>query len=255
MTTDELTKKPEVAEIEIEKLKQSLDFNKAILKNLAQELSLPITNMKTAIRLLESMPPKRENTQKYLRLLGQECEQQNILLAALQEFIQLDQINLDIPYKPFKLADVIAGIVSTYQPLAMEKGVMLGYTMPAQLPLINYPEPWFKPIVQNLLHNSLKFTPPLGRILLNVEIKAKYLELRLSDTGVGIEHHELPHIFESFYRGHHGMRAQPNSAGLGLTVVKWLVERGGGTITVNSQLNKGSVFTVLLPLADYQKKM
>ena len=193
------------------------------------------------------MQSKREQRQRYLDLLQGECEKQNAILSAVQEFIQLDQLSLTPPHYP-RLEDLIPGIVSTYQPLAEERGILLGYTIPAGFPLVACPEPWLRQILLNLLSNSLKFTNTNGRVYVQASLKQGKVELTISDTGKGIESSEIPKIFNSFYRGKHLSVTQANSAGLGLAVVKQLLTRCGGTIAVNSKLERGTTFVLTLPI-------
>ena len=226
---------------------ESSRFKEELLKNFAQEISIPLTNIKTALYLLESMQSKREQRQRYLDLLQGECEKQNAILSAVQEFIKLDQLSLTPPHYP-RLEDLIPGIVSTYQPLAEERGILLGYTIPAGFPPVACPEPWLRQILLNLLSNSLKFTNTNGRVYVQASFKQGKVELTISDTGKGIESSEIPKIFNSFYRGKHLSVIQANSAGLGLTVVKQLLTRCGGTIAVNSKLERGTTFVLTLPI-------
>jgi signal transduction histidine kinase len=225
---------------------QLLHFQEELLKNFAQEISVPFTNIKTALRLLDSMQSKREQRQRYLELLERECEKQNALLSGIQEFLQLQQ-STNLSSYP-KLEDIIPGIVSTYQPLAEERGISLGCTIPEGFPPVACPEPWLRQILLNLLSNSLKFTSSNGRVYVQAALKQERVELTVSDTGRGIEMSDLPNIFNSFYRGKNLKSDQMNSAGLGLAVVKHLLNRCGGTIQVSSKPEKGTTVLLTLPV-------
>ena len=214
------------------------------LHNLVRELRSPITHMKTALSLLESKQIKGEQRQRYLEMLNYECERQNSLITGLLNLLQID-IKTEVEY--LKLDDFVPGIVSTYQPLAREKDIQLGYTIPAQLPPVSCPTPWLRQIIISLLHNSLQFTPAKGRVFVQASLKDEYLEISVSDTGVGIDNKELTKIFHSFYRGKAAVSTRVAGAGLGLTLVQQLVRRCGGSIAVNSKIGKGSTFKVLLP--------
>ena len=218
------------------------------LMNMTREMGVPLTNMKTALRLLDSMQNKREQRQRYLDLLKRECDRQNLLITGLQEFIQLNH-PLDEKDKTVRLEDSVPGIVSTYQAIAEEKGISLGYTIPAGFPAINCPNAWLRLILHHLLHNSLKFTKAEGRIYVQSALKGQTIELVISDTGVGIDNSDIPHVFESFYRGRNAISPELAGAGLGLAIVKQLVQRCGASISVNSYLGKGTTFRILLPVA------
>lgn len=219
------------------------------LMKITRELGVPLTNMKTALYLLDSMQNKREQRQRYLDLLKRECDRQNLLITGLQEFIQLNH-PLDEKDKTVRLEDSVPGIVSTYQAIAEEKGIALGYTIPAGFPAINCPNSWLRLILYHLLHNSLKFTKAKGRIYVQSALKEQTIELVISDTGVGIDSSDIPHLFESFYRGRNATSPELSGAGLGLAIVKQLVQRCEASITVNSHLGRGTTFRILFPIAN-----
>ena len=226
-------------------LVESLWLKEEFLTNLLRELRPPLTNMKTALRLLESKQLKRDQRQRYLELLHRECDRQNSLLIGLLEFVQLDA---DETVASVNLEDLVPGVVSTYQPLAIEKGIMLGYTIPADLPPVACPAHWLRQIIINLLHNSLKFTASQGRVYVQASSLKESVELTVSDTGVGIDSSELPQIFNIFYRGRAANSEDTASAGLGLTMVQQLLDRCGGSISVTSKIGSGSMFKVVLPV-------
>lgn len=219
-----------------------------LLKRVVQELRTPLTNMKTALKLLDSPQLKPAQRQRYTQLLKTECDRQISLMAGLQEIVQLESEPEPTALPLVQLATIVPGVVSTYQPLAQEKGIQLGYTVPRDLPCVLCLETWLRQIVINLLHNSLKFTPTGGQVQVRATLQGEYLQLGFSDTGIGIATHEIPRIFDSFYRGRSTI-SDNTGAGLGLTIVQQLLLRCGGSISVTSRLGEGSNFKVLLPIA------
>ncbi|MFM1843019.1 MAG: Histidine Kinase [Cyanobacteriota bacterium] len=216
--------------------------------NAIRELGIPLTHMKTGLRLLESLQHKREQRQRYLDLLKQECDRQNSLLTGLQELLQIDQTSLDSQSQDsVRIEDCVPGVVSTYQPLAKEKGIALGYTIPGDYPAIACSAADLRTILQHLLHNSLKFTPQGGKVHVKAHRQEHSVELVVSDSGCGIEMPDIPHLFDCFYRGRNALM-DDQGAGLGLTIVQRLVKRRGGTIRVNSHPGRGSYFYVNVPI-------
>jgi two-component system, OmpR family, phosphate regulon sensor histidine kinase PhoR len=223
-----------------------LGLQEGFLNDLVQELRSPITHMKTALSLLESKQIKGEQRQLYLQMVSNECDRQNSLVSGLLGLLQLDTPT-EAEY--LRLDDLVPGIVSTYQPLAEEKEIQLGYTIPANLPPISCPKSWFRQIMINLLNNSLQFTPAKGKVFVQASFKkeTQQIEILVTDTGVGIPSKEISRIFDGFYRTKPSDRAQSAGAGLGLTLVKQSIQRSGGEIFVSSQPNKGTVFKILMP--------
>ncbi len=226
----------------------NLHHQEEFLKRVAQELRTPLTNMKTALKLLDSAQLMPIQRQRYMQLLNTECDRQNSLITGLLELVQLESDPQPTVMRSVQLVDIVPGVVSTYQPLAQEKGIQLGYTVPVGLPSVSCLESWLRQIVINLLHNSLKFTPTGGQVRVKVTLQGEYVQLAVSDTGIGIATGELSKIFDSFYRGR-PTTAENTGAGLGLTIVQKLLIRCGGSIAVTSSLGEGANFKVLLPVA------
>ncbi|QKQ75968.1 DICT sensory domain-containing protein [Nostoc sp. TCL240-02] len=216
------------------------------LKNLCQELRIPLTHIKTALSLLNSPNLKPTQRQRYLQMLNTQCDQQNSLITGLLELVQLERNLEGMVLESVRLSDVVPGVVSTYQPLAQEKGIMLAYTVPTELPSIWCVSGGLRQIVINLLHNSIKFTPNGGEVWVRARLQGDYIQLEFRDTGIGIAESEISKIFERFYRVRTGSTEDYAGAGLGLTIVQQLLLRCGGSISVKSKLYEGSTFTVQL---------
>ena len=107
---------------------------------------------------------------------------------------------------------------------------------------------WLGRLVLNLVDNAIKFTPSLGRVLVGVSGRGEGAILEVRDTGEGIAPDVLPHIFEPFFRADPARSRKVEGAGLGLSLVKWIVDRHRGRIEVQSRPGQGSTFTVWLPV-------
>ncbi len=149
---------------------------------------------------------------------------------------------------PVVLFDLVPGIVSTYQALAQEKGLMLAYTIPASIPSVHFPEAALKQVLVKLIENAINFTPAGGQIWLTANANAPFVQIEVRDTGIGIPPEDLAKIFERFYRVPRARMDIPG-VGLGLTIVQKLLLGLGGAVSVRSELGQGSTFTVLLPTA------
>ncbi|MEH1865020.1 MAG: DICT sensory domain-containing protein [Nostoc sp.] len=223
-------------------------FQDEYLKNLCQELRIPLTHIKTALSLLNSPNLKPTQRQRYLQMLNTQCDQQNSLITGLLELVQLERNLEGMVLESVRLSEIVPGVVSTYQPLAQEKGIMLAYTVPTELPSIWCVSGGLRQIVINLLHNSIKFTPNGGEVWVRARLQGDYVQLEFRDTGIGIAESEIAKIFERFYRVRTGSTEDYAGAGLGLTIVQQLLLRCGGSISVKSKLYEGSTFTVQLAI-------
>jgi signal transduction histidine kinase len=150
-----------------------------------------------------------------------------------------------VELEPVSLASVAQPLVDAIQPVAEEKGVTVG--------LIADPNVWclgdatrLRHLMLNLLNNALQYTPAGGRIDVQVGRTGHVPFLRVTDTGEGISPEDLPHIFRRFYRGDRARQRGTGNAGLGLAIVRWIVDAHGGDIQVQSQPGNGARFTVTL---------
>jgi two-component system, OmpR family, phosphate regulon sensor histidine kinase PhoR len=223
------------------------DFKDESIAHLMQELCTPLTNIKTALKLLESPLLKQPQRQRYLELIRRECDRQNSLINGASRLLALERDRERSGIAAIQLSQIIPGVVSTYQPLAEEKGIRLGYTVPDNLPAIYCVEMWLRQIAIDLLHNGIKYTPEGGQVFVRASLQGDYVQLEFKDTGIGIAPTEIPKIFDRFYRVRNATDEQNNGAGLGLTIVQNILVRCGGSISVVSQVGVGSKFRVLLP--------
>ncbi len=223
------------------------DFKDESIDHLMQELCTPISNIKTALKLLESPLLKQPQRQRYLELIRRECDRQNSLINGASRLLALERERDRSGIEAIQLSQIIPGVVSTYQPLAEEKGIRLGYTIPDNLPIIYCVEMWLRQIAIELLHNGIKYTSEGGQVFVQAIVQDDCVRLEFKDTGIGIAPTEIPRIFDRFYRVRNSTDEQNNGAGLGLTIVQNILMRCGGSISVVSQVGGGSKFRVLLP--------
>ena len=209
-----------------------------------QELHSPITTIKTALTLLGSPALKLVQRQRYLEMISTECDRQNSLISGITDLIKVQTTTTTNP-QPIQLASIIPGIVSTYQPIAEERGIMLAYTIPLGLSEVLGVESELKEIVIHLISNGIQITPHGGRVWVAAAAHdSNFVALTVQDSGTGVTKADADKIFEPFYRQHTGSEV---GAGLGLTLVQQLVNRMGGSISVESTQSKGTTLKILLP--------
>lgn len=230
-----------------EELLDTLRLKDEFLNTVGQELRTPLTTIKTALSLLASPTIKLPQRQRYMELIAKECDRQSSLITSLLNLVDLDQVVDQSALPALRLSDVVPGVVTTYQPVAEEKGIQLVYTVPEDLLPVACMSNWLKQIVINLLHNAIKFTPTGGQVSVRAKQQGDYVQLEIRDTGVGITPSEIPKIFDRFYRVRQSAD-DSSGAGLGLTIVQQLLLHCGGSISVKSRVGEGSTFNVLLPV-------
>jgi signal transduction histidine kinase len=145
------------------------------------------------------------------------------------------------------LGEVVSSVVQAMQPLALQSGVHL--TEHAQPHVtISGDQTRVSQLAVNLVDNALRYTPSGGSVDVAVNEQAGWAELHVADTGIGIAAEHLPHLFERFYRADPARARADGGSGLGLAIAQWITQAHGGQITVESELGRGSTFTVRIPL-------
>lgn len=215
------------------------------LNQAREALQSPLTTIKTALTLLSSPNIKLPQQQRYLEMIANQCEHQHTLINDIVDLLQL-QTAESVPAQPINLADILPGIVSTYQPLAAERGITLVCTLPADLPKVLGVEAELRQVLIHLIKNGIQITPEGKRVWVAAATYGeRFIALTVQDSGKNISRTDMQRLFEAFAR-------TPNSSndprtGLGTTLVQQLVKRMGGSISVDSTPISGTTFTILLP--------
>jgi signal transduction histidine kinase len=161
--------------------------------------------------------------------------------------ISVDVKKLQENFKPTSIPAVIAKAIENVQPQATRKDIELVSSVQEPLSLVNGDEGTLVEVMGNILGNGIKFSREGSQILIKAEEKENTLIISIADTGIGISKEDLPFIFEDFYTGDTGQVVE-KSSGLGLAIAKRIVEAHNGSISVESELGKGSTFTICLPV-------
>jgi PAS domain S-box-containing protein len=230
------------AEREIDRMKS--DF----VSSVTHELRTPLTAIKAYITTILRDPDMTEQTkQQFLTIIDEESDLLKNLIEALLEVSRIESGTVKFSREPVDIAAVIEQVLSAVRHLADAKGIQLKVDIADNLGALQGDEGKIQSMVMNLVGNAIKFTPENGRVTISARRAGCELVINVSDTGLGIPKESLPKIFDRFYRVHRPGK-QIKGTGLGLAIVKEIVNMHGGRITVESELDKGSTFTVFLPL-------
>jgi signal transduction histidine kinase len=224
-----------------EKLHQVEELRKKMTADVAHDLRTPLTTVRSHLEgMIDSViPPSKENLESLL----EEITRLTSLVNDLQAIAIVDSSIQSFRQEPIALDLFLKTLIKKIASLFMNKGVHLQL---GDIPSvkINSDRDALAKILDNLLANALKFTPPGKTVLVDLQNSSDSVTIRVQDEGVGIAEKDLPFIFERFYRTDQSRNRDSGGFGLGLTIVKELVAALGGTVTVSSKLGEGSVFTV-----------
>lgn len=229
-------------------LESQENLRKRLTADVAHELRTPLASIRSHIEafqdgVIEPSPGNIESIHEEIIRLGS-------LVDDLGQLAQVEADKAALSLAPGSLFAVVEKVVGNFQPLFSEKGVELSLTPAAALPEAMIDADKMAQVFYNLLSNALKNTDRGGQVGVSVASSAAGgVRAQVRDTGIGIGEADLPHVFERFYRADKSRSRATGGAGIGLTVVKELVEAHGGIVTATSTPGNGSVFAVELPPA------
>jgi len=219
------------------------------LMTVSHELRTPLTAIYGWVRVLASREMSREDQAKALGAIERNALAQTRLVDDLLDVSRAITGKLRLESRPVDAGAVVRGAVETLSPAIAAKRLNVTIAIDPALPLVIADPDRLQQIVWNLLANAIKFTPEDGRIdLIAEQAVDRAVEIAVTDNGAGIAADLLPHVFDRFRQGDVGTRRRFGGLGLGLAIVRQLVELHGGSVTAQSDgVGKGSTFRVRLP--------
>jgi signal transduction histidine kinase len=229
-------------------LERAEQLRRNMVADVAHELRTPLSNIQGYLEAIGDRVIKPDATT--IHSLSEETALLSRLVNELQELSLAEAGELKLVYQAEDITKLVKEAVNPWQPKVTAKEISLSLDLPDNLPLVNIDWQRVNQVMHNLLENAVAYTHKGSAINVAASAKGKWVEVSVSDTGEGIPAQDLPHIFERFYRVDKSRARATGGRGLGLTIAKRLVEAHGGTITVESELGKGSRFSFTLPTAD-----
>lgn len=211
------------------------------------DLAAPLAAIKGYLELIET---ERNLSQQQLEDLGAirlAVQQMRTLIRDLLDLTRIENIK-NLMTVPLALNKTLTRSQETFTPIAEAKQISLTCHLNNQPLIIEANSALIARAVDNLIENAIKYTEARGQVTVSLHQEAEQAQLTVQDTGLGIPEKGLPHIFDKFFRAHAVGADEIPGSGLGLSIVKTIIERHGGTISVVSQVGQGSTFTVHLPL-------
>jgi signal transduction histidine kinase len=216
----------------------------------SHELRSPLTSVQGFAELLmmdrDSLTQRQVET---VEIILDNCRHLVRLLNDLLDLARSDAGRLAIRPRPTQLAPLVEEVVRTLRGQTDSSGQTLTEKIELNLPLVEVEPDRIRQILVNLITNSHEYSPERASIQVSVGVADAAVEINVTDNGPGIPPAQMEHIFERFVRGDAGLTQRVGGTGLGLAISKSLVELHGGTIGVDSEVGRGSTFTVRLPLA------
>ena len=226
------------------------------LATLSHELRTPLTAMLGWLTILRSHKLDQKTTQHAIETIERNAKAQAQLIEDLVDVSRIVGGKLNLEVGPTELYPVIDAAVEVVRPAADAKHISIKLNYDPTVGPVSGDSVRLQQIVWNLLSNAVKFTPSGGSVFIDYRRKGAFAEVVVRDTGIGIAPDFLPHVFERFRQAESAATRSHRGMGLGLAIVRHLVELHGGTVSVESAgENQGSIFTIHLPLATTPKAL
>jgi two-component system phosphate regulon sensor histidine kinase PhoR len=215
--------------------------------NASHELKTPVAAVRAlAETLLTALPEDPEAGRRFAVRIGREAERLDVLARDLLDLARVERGTLDV--EPVDLVGLAKEMVALLADRAEERRIRLSTELQPNV-AVRGDRDQLGLLLSNLIDNALRYTPAKGTVCVRLDATESRAVLQVADTGEGIPAAELPRIFERFYRVDKARARQTGGTGLGLAIVRHVAEAHGGTVRVDSELSRGSTFTVTLPVA------
>ena len=219
-----------------------------LLADVSHELMTPLTGMRGYLETLslhaQSLDP--ETRERYLAIIRDETQRVEHIVGDLLDLARLEGGGESFDAQDVPLEDLFGRVLARHGRAAEEKGVELTADIAPGAEIVTGDPMRLEQALQNLAANALRHTPRGGRVLLTATFENGGVTVTISDTGAGIASEHLPHVFDRFYKIDPARSGQSGS-GLGLSIVKAIVERHGGTVTAASRPGEGTAFRIKFP--------
>ena len=246
----ELDQNREMLEASNQKLKELDEAKSRFFANISHELRTPLTLLLAPLEALLHRYPLDQESKNLLVTMQANGMRLLKLINDLLDLVRLESGRLEVKHEPLEVSELIKGLGSAARQVADDKRLRLEIFVDPALGMMLADRDKLEKIVLNLVFNALKFTPAGGRVELRAEKQEDLFVLTVADTGMGISAKNLPFVFDRFWQADDSSKRKYQGVGIGLALVKELVEIQGGKVTLQSQEGKGTTFTVRLP---YQK--
>ncbi len=253
---DEKVKTEKVLKAQSEELQKAntelrgLDQAKSdFISVVAHQLRTPLSALKWTLSLFNSgdVGELSDEQKQYMKKMGETNDHMIKLVNDLLDANSVEVGQLSYSFGPVQVEEVIEDAIEELAAFAKKREVSLAYTK-QPLPTVRADAERLHSALQNLIDNAIKYSRAGGAIAVTAEIAGQMLRVNVADQGIGIPEEQKAHVFERFFRARNAIKAENGGTGLGLFIVKKIIEDHGGTIRFVTRENAGSTFTVELPL-------
>lgn len=213
------------------------------------ELRTPLTNIRLYVETAQTDgEDDKELRGECLNVISRESQRLERLVNEMLSVSEIEAGSMTMRKDDVRLDQLFKSLQQDYSANASQKQIELRFDLPPKLPAIQGDRDRLSIVLQNLLGNAIKYTPDGGEVSVGVDLSATELSIEVRDSGIGISEEDQQHVFEKFYRANDPRLGDITGSGLGLALAHEIVRLHGGELTVESVLNEGSTFRLVLPV-------
>ena len=231
-----------------DQLRRTNEHKAEMMQHITHELRTPLQSLQSVYYILTEQiaGPITENQRKYLEMLRSNAERISEFTNQFLDLAKLEAGRMVFRYQPTDLRSSLVEAVEDASAIASRSGISVVLEA-EELPLLHLDPEKISQVVRNLLSNALKYTPDGGTVTARLAKAGNLVRLSVIDTGCGIDREDLPHLFTKFYQAKNAVKGRSKGTGIGLALVRAIVEGHGGTVHVQSVVGEGTTVVVDLP--------
>ncbi len=233
-------------------IERDRELERRLTSDVAHELRTPLMAIQATVEAMIDGVYDRDD--EHLMLVDSEVRRLSRLLDALLKLSRLENRTQPFKEEIINLGQLIEGIVISHEVFVVDSGLAIEYHAEPHVKVVGDPDK-ISQAVANLISNAVRYTPEGGSILVDVHQEGKIAAIDVSDTGVGLTPEEEQMVFSRFWRADSGRKRESGGLGIGLAVVKEIVDRHKGKVLVKGEKGVGSTFTILLPAYDEKQSL
>lgn len=235
---------------DLNELREQEKLRRDLIANIAHDLLTPLTAIQGySEAIADDVITSSEQRHESAQLIGREVQRLRRLVSDMQNMTSLEAGRAPLEMAPLNLHDLVEETLAVIAPECEQAEIALVNTIAPATPAALADSDRITQVLLNLLDNARRHTPPGGQITLGANVEPTRLLVWISDTGVGIDQKELPHIFERFYRVDRSRNASSGGSGLGLAIIKAIITAHGGSVWAQSTPGQGTTVFFTLPFA------